>query len=73
LNPRGLGDAVADAGHGLDRRGFSELAAQAAERDVDRVGEGVDVLVLHLIEEVFGAQDAMLSAHQGLEPRELLG
>jgi hypothetical protein len=31
------------------------------------------VLVPHLIEEVFGAQDAMLSAHQGLEPRELLG
>jgi hypothetical protein len=63
----GVDDPVADAGHGLDRGGFSELAAQAAERDVNGVGEGVDVLVPYLAEEVFGAQHAILGAHQGLE------
>src|SRR5689334_2935812 len=68
-----VGDPVADPGERLDRRGLSELAAQAAERDVDRVGERVDELVPHLAEEVFGAQDAVLSAHQRLQQRELLG
>src|ERR1035441_10519739 len=62
----GLCDAVADVGDGFDRCGFSEFASQSADRDVDGVGEGVDALVPYLGEQVFGAEDGVWGAHQGL-------
>jgi hypothetical protein len=41
----GSGDAVADAGDGLDYVGGAELAAQPADCDLHRFGEGVGVLI----------------------------
>ena len=70
---RGFDDAVSDVGDGLDRRRFSELASQSADGDLDGVAERVDVLVPYLGEEVLGAEDGVLGAHQRLEHRELLG
>ena len=69
----GLRDAVSDVGDGLDCWRFSELASQSADRDLDGVGERVDVLVPYLGEEVLGAEDGVLGAHQGFEYRELFG
>ena len=53
--------------------GFSEFSSQSADGDVDGVGERVDVLVPDLGEEVLGAEDGVLGAHQGFEHGELLG
>jgi len=69
----GFFDPVSDVGNGFDCRGFSEFASESADGDVDGVGEGVNVFVPYLGEEVFGAEDGVLGAHEGFEYRELFG
>ena len=68
-----LGDAVSDAGRVLDDVRFSELAAQAADRDADGVGERVGVLIPGLLEQSFCAERAGAGPEQRFEHGELFG
>ena len=70
---RRLCDAVTNVGDGFDCWGFSEFASQPADRNLDDVGERVDVLVPHLVEEVFGAEDRLWAPHEYFEHGELFG
>lgn len=69
---RGVCDAVAGAGDGLDRRWGAEFAAEPADGDLDGLGERVNVLVPGPGEEVFGAEGGGGCFHQGLEHGEFL-
>ena len=66
-------DAVADAWGGLDRLWVAELAAQAADCDLDGFGERVGVLVPYLPQQVFGRQEAWCGPQQRFEDGEFLG
>src|SRR5437660_1127422 len=66
-------DPVSDAGYGLDNRWLSQLPAEPADGDRDGSGERVGVLVPGLFQEVFGAEDGVISSHERFEHRELLG
>src|ERR1700733_14071966 len=66
-------DPISDARYGLDNRWLSELAAEPAHGDRDRGCERVGVLVPGLFEEVFGAEDGMVSSYERFEHCELLG
>jgi hypothetical protein len=66
------GDAVAEAGRGLDGLGVAELALESCDGDIDGAGEGVDVLVPGLERELLGSERARAGVKQRAQNGELL-
>jgi hypothetical protein len=63
---------VADAGRRFDHFGLSELALEAADRDLERLDKGIGVLVPDASKEVGGAQVGGAPEEERLEHSELL-
>src|SRR4051812_5038133 len=66
-------EPVADAGHGVDHRRVTQLAAQRHHGDPYGVRERVRVCVPGLLEQLLGRYDLSFGTHQDGEDGELLG
>src|SRR5690606_2186665 len=54
---------VAHAAHGLDQI-ESDLAAQAADKDFDRIGIAVEILIVEMLDQFRAGNDLALMMHQ---------
>src|SRR5262249_50540743 len=66
-----LPEDVADAAHGLDQPRLTELAAQVADVDLERVGARAEVVAPHVLEDLRAREHLARMLHEQLEQEEL--
>src|SRR5204862_8358473 len=69
---RSVADPVAGAGDGLDRGRIAQLAAEPADRDLDDLAVGIDVLVPAAVEQLPRRDGGAVGGEEELEHGELL-